>query len=523
MEKPRARMTLQGALIRLGRGAAVFVIAIAALDWLGWATGAEVLTRTYRTWPQMTPWTALWLAMLACAFLLQTGLPSRGRVWAARGLAIAVGVVAVAILAEYATAWTPQLDQVWFTDALQRLQVPWPGRPSPQTAGSALLLAVAAGLARVEQRWTTPVWTVCLLGTAAIAGISLVAYLFGATELVRWTPSTDMAVSTAFALLLLVVAASAVRTDRPPLVWFVARHDGGALLRLDGLAVAFMVLLALSRLAFLTLGATDNEAFALAVVLCTALTVVVGLRLRRQEQDLLIEKEQLARERADAEARYRILADNAVDVIVHLRDTQIAWISPSVESALGAPPQAWIGAAIGSRIHPDDLETVADALERITRGNAVIQRFRVLGEDGVYHWVDGHGKPYVDADGNTDGLIAALRIVDDRVEVEQQLEKLARFDTLTGLANRAEAIARLESALEHPPALGMHLGILFCDVDHFKDINDTWGHAAGDLVLATLAARVRESVRPETPWAAPVATRSSWCCPVSEAATNSPS
>ena len=114
-----------------------------------------------------------------------------------------------------------------------------------------------------------------------------------------------------------------------------------------------------------------------------------------------------------------------------------------------------------------------------------------------YHWVDGHGKPYVDAEGHADGLIAALRVVDDRVEVEQKLERLARFDTLTGLANRGEAIARLESALEHPPAFGVHVGILFCDVDHFKDINDTWGHVIGDTVLATLAARIRESVRQE--------------------------
>ena len=51
---------------------------------------------------------------------------------------------------------------------------------------------------------------------------------------------------------------------------------------------------------------------------------------------------------------------------------------------------------------------------------------------------------------------------------------MARFDTLTGLANRAEAISRLEAALGQPPAEGTHLGILFCDIDHFKTINDTW-------------------------------------------------
>jgi diguanylate cyclase (GGDEF)-like protein len=119
----------------------------------------------------------------------------------------------------------------------------------------------------------------------------------------------------------------------------------------------------------------------------------------------------------------------------------------------------------------------------------------VCSVDGDYHWVDGHGKPYTDARGRTDGLIAALRVVDDQVEAERRLERLARFDTLTGLVNRAEALGRLEAALEQPQPLGTHVGVLFCDVDHFKAINDKWGHGMGDVVLATVAARIRASVR----------------------------
>ena len=80
-------------------------------------------------------------------------------------------------------------------------------------------------------------------------------------------------------------------------------------------------------------------------------------------------------------------------------------------------------------VHPDDLGALAIALKRIAGGESVQERFRVCSIEGEYHWVDGHGKPHVDAEGNPDGLIAALRIVDDRVAVEQQLEKLARFDT----------------------------------------------------------------------------------------------
>jgi diguanylate cyclase (GGDEF)-like protein/PAS domain S-box-containing protein len=495
MDRPGTGVALEAALARWGRAAAVVVLVIAALDWVGWATGVEGLTRVYRTWPQMVPWTALWLAALAAAILAQSGQPSRGRVWVGRGVAVVVGASAVVVFAEYATARSLGLDQVWFGEAVRMLQSSWPGRPSPQTAASVLLLAAAVALTRLDRRWTGVVWPVCVVGGAVISFVSVVAYLFGAMTLVDVTPSTGMAISTALAVLLLVVATSVARPDRPPLAWLLARPDRGALLRLYGLAVGFLVLVALSRLTFLALGRSENAAFALSVMVCTAVVVLVGFHLRHQEQSLLIEKEQLSRERADAEMRYRILADNAVDIIVHLRGSQVAWVSPSVEAALGGPPQRWIGSGFRRRIHPDDRDTLAIALQRIASGESVLQRFRVRSVDGGYHWVDGHGKPYADSEGNTDGLIAALRIVDDRVEAEQQLERLARFDTLTGLANRAEAIGRLESALEHPPALRTHLGILFCDVDHFKDINDTWGHGIGDAVLITLAARIRGSVR----------------------------
>ena len=166
--------------------------------------------------------------------------------------------------------------------------------------------------------------------------------------------------------------------------------------------------------------------------------------------------------------RYRLLADNAVDIIIHLRGAEVAWISPSVEAALGGPAQQWIGPGFSRHIHPDDLATVASALQRVARRRVGHRTVPGPLAGGEYHWVDGHAKPYVDAEGDTDGLIAALRIIDDQVEAEQRLDRLARFDTLTGLANRAEAISRLESALEQPRPTGTYVGVLFCDVDSSK-------------------------------------------------------
>ena len=496
MNDPGFDAGMDAAVASLGRAAVMVVSCVVVLDWVGWATGATALTRLHSTWPPMTPWTALMLAALAVAILLQSQQPSGRRVRIGRAACAVVGFVAVVFLAEYATGRSFGLDTVWFGHAVRTLQS-WPGRPSPQTAWSVLFLTAAVALIRVERRWADVAWPVALVAGGLIPFVSVAAYMFDATALVNITTTTGQALTTAMALLLLVGGTSAARLDRRPLAWLLARPDRRSLIRLAGALAGFPIVVALSRLAFLVLGVGEQATWTIAIAVGTLVVGAGTFYLSQREQNLLIQKDLASRERADAEQRYRLLADNAVDIIVHLRGREVAWVSPSIEAAFGGMPADWIGSRFTRRIHRQDLDTLAAALDRIDGGQRVLQRFRVRNDTGGYHWVDGHGKPYVDANGHTDGVIAALRIVDAQVEAEQRLERLARFDTLTGLANRAEAMARLESALADPPALGAHLGILFCDVDRFKDINDTWGHGTGDAVLTTLATRIVECVRPD--------------------------
>ncbi|WP_243393793.1 sensor domain-containing diguanylate cyclase [Mycobacterium ahvazicum] len=470
----------------------VFVIAV--LSWAGWAAGVDRLTRIHPNWPQMMPWTGVWLVALGTAIWAQSGDPSRGRVFAGRVLALVVGVLALTTLVEYGTHGSAGLDEVWFGDAVRASGWTWPGRPSVQTATSSVLLATAAGLMRVEGR-APVVWPAFIAAGGAIPFVTVGAYLFDALALVGTSPTTGQALMTALGLLLLVAAIVLARPDRFPLAWLLARPDKASLLRLATILGGFPVVVAVARPIFLWLGFGEQTVWTFSILLGTATVGAITFFFIQREQKLLIEKEQESKERAEAEMRYRILADNAVDIVVHLRGSELAWVSPSVEAALGLPPQAWTGPDLDRYIHPQDVEAVSAALSRVAAGEAVLQRFRVHSTDGVYHWVEGHGKPYVDAEGNTDGLIAAMRIIDEQVEAEQRLERLARFDPLTGLANRAEAMGRLAAALEQTQPEGISVGVLYCDVDHFKEINDTWGHGVGDLVLATLATRIQKSVR----------------------------
>lgn len=477
----RPRLGLEANLARWGRVAVVVVLVVAALDWMGWATGIEGLTRVYRTWPQMVPWTALWLAGSAAAILVQTGQPSRVRVRAGRGMAVVVGVSAVAVLAEYVSGRSLGLDQVWFGDAVRTLQSSWPGRPSPLTAASVLLLAAAVALTRVDRRWICVVWSVCVLGAGVLACVGVVAYVFGAMSLVGMPPSTGLAIATALAVLLLVVATLVARLDRPPLAWLLGRPDGIAVLRLYGLAVGFVILVALSRLAFLALGCSQNAAFAFSLAVGMVMALVGGFRLRHQEQSLL-------KDHAEAEMHYHILADNAVDILGHLRGRKVVWMSPSVEAAFGWPREQWIGTDITShRVHADDVGAVATLLREVAVGKSAAARLRVSTADGCFRWVEARGKPYIDAKGNTDGMIFASRLIDEQVAAEQQFKTdRERFEAV--VANAPSAISVRDLQLRYTL-----VNEAFCQMFGGKSVGDVIGRTQDEVLPPDVVERSKHA------------------------------
>ena len=94
-----------------------------------------------------------------------------------------------------------------------------------------------------------------------------------------------------------------------------------------------------------------------------------------------------------------------------------------------------------------------------------------------------------------DAVLQAWRDVTERFEVARRLEHQARHDGLTGTLNHVEAMRRLGSALDDRRTTAGHLAVLFCDCDNFKEINDRFGHGAGDQVLVELAHRITATVR----------------------------
>lgn len=92
--------------------------------------------------------------------------------------------------------------------------------------------------------------------------------------------------------------------------------------------------------------------------------------------------------------------------------------------------------------------------------------------------------------------IALVRDITDRKDAERRVTQLAYFDGLTGLPNRRAFLDRLERELARAGVGGCRLGVLFVDLDGFKQVNDTLGHNAGDLILVEAAHRLRSALRP---------------------------
>jgi diguanylate cyclase (GGDEF)-like protein/PAS domain S-box-containing protein len=190
---------------------------------------------------------------------------------------------------------------------------------------------------------------------------------------------------------------------------------------------------------------------------------------------------------AASEERFRLLAENTTDVVLHVdANDKIVWVSPSIASVLG-----W-SVADGMGHDLADLLATDEARRRYRRdkarafaGEGAVFRAEVRSKDGAIHWMEAHASPYRQADGRIDGLIASMRIIDAEILAEQALERRARTDDLTGLLNHKELMDRLEGLVIRDVA------VLWCDIDHFKEINDVHGHAAGDAVLEALGTRIR--------------------------------
>ena len=197
----------------------------------------------------------------------------------------------------------------------------------------------------------------------------------------------------------------------------------------------------------------------------------------------------------ESEMRLRTITDNMPALITYIdREEKITFANATYREWLGLEPSALLGRHIRDVAGPELYLARKATLERALAGERV--EFEAETRRGDFHRIT-HVVyvPDVGPDGTVHGLFSLSLDITALKEVERKLIELARVDTLTGLANRLAFNEYLPGAIARAKRTGQSLALMFLDIDRFKSINDTFGHAVGDGVLKEFARRLHESVR----------------------------
>lgn len=197
-----------------------------------------------------------------------------------------------------------------------------------------------------------------------------------------------------------------------------------------------------------------------------------------------------------SEQKFRQLAANVPEIFWTAEPGlgRITYVSPAYEKILGRSiaavlddPNHWWDA-----VHPEDREAAATL--RDTDQN-VDQEYRIVRPDGGVRWLHNRSFPVRGEDGRIEIVTGIAEDITARKLDEERLQFLAHYDNLTELPNRTLFYDRLKQIIRHARRERRLAAVIFVDVDHFKHVNDTLGHAAGDRLLQQVARRLQEAVR----------------------------
>jgi len=223
------------------------------------------------------------------------------------------------------------------------------------------------------------------------------------------------------------------------------------------------------------------------VLLFDIYTVYQHLQLQRTRRQL-----------AERDRLFQLISENAADMIAVVdKDGHRLYNSPSYQKILGYCQDELSTTSPVEQIHPDDRTRVFEAAQkaRLT-GRGERLEYRIRHKDGSWRVLESTASAIRGDNGETDGLVIVNRDITDRKRAEEMLAHNAFHDSLTHLPNRVLFLDRLERALAVSRRhTDFKFAVLFIDVDEFKVVNDSLGHAAGDTLLIQIAQRLTSCIR----------------------------
>ena len=198
---------------------------------------------------------------------------------------------------------------------------------------------------------------------------------------------------------------------------------------------------------------------------------------------------------ASSQRRLQLITDNLPAVIAHVDNAQrYTFLSTYIERVFGIDIRAALGHTVREVRGDAAYQKLEPYIDAALRGEKVSFSYgdEVQGRSVRYQL---NYVPDIDEHGIVQGFYGMAFDITELHETQAQLERLARVDALTGLPNRRQFDERIEEALLRSKRLKQTIAVMFLDIDHFKQINDTFGHGGGDAVLCDFSRRLKSCVR----------------------------
>lgn len=197
-----------------------------------------------------------------------------------------------------------------------------------------------------------------------------------------------------------------------------------------------------------------------------------------------------------SEERYRRIVETAFEGIWIIdSDNRTTFVNRRMADMLGYAPEEMLGKPVLTFMDPDAQAAFAANRDWRQQAHQAEHEFRFRRRDGSELWVLLESSPDRDATGNYLGSLAMVTDVTERRRAQKALEHQTRHDALTGLPNRLLLAERLAEALTSARSAHQQVGVLVLDLDHFKEVNETFGLLAGDRLLEQVGPRLEAEIR----------------------------
>lgn len=209
---------------------------------------------------------------------------------------------------------------------------------------------------------------------------------------------------------------------------------------------------------------------------------------------LLKENRQNTKELKDNQERYTSLFDHHPDAALSLNlKGEVESVNERGAEILGESPQSLMGQSILDFLHPDDHDTVTEHFKNVRKGIFNHYDMPLINSNKEFYFLSITHVP-IKSNGKVVGIYAIAKDITENKINEQQIEYMAFHDHLTHLVNRKRFEEVLNNTIKDSEQTGKKFALLFMDMNNFKAINDTYGHAFGDKLLVEVADRIRKAI-----------------------------